>query len=89
MGRKTLAYAEHVIETGQSYTRTVKLAINQGLDMIGFTTLVRAVGEYFIRRAPTLQRRQPGTPQDGRFRGLTDRATRYLREDREKSQAGD
>ena len=86
--KETLAYAERVIETGLFYNRTVKFAINQTLDMMGFTASVRAVGEYFIRRDPTLERRQPGTPLlDGRFRGLTDRAMRYLREDRGKPDA--
>lgn len=88
--KETLAYAARVNETGLFYTRTVKFAINQTLDMMGFTTSVRAVGEYFIRRDPTQERRQPGTPAiDARFRGLTDRAVRYLREDRGKSQAAD
>jgi enoyl-CoA hydratase len=83
--KETLAYAARVNETGQFYTRTVKFAINQTLDMMGFTTSVRAVGEYFIRQDPTQQARQPGTPDiDQRFRGLTSRAIRYLREDREK-----
>lgn len=81
--RETLAYAARVNETGQFYTRTVKFAINQTLDMMGFTASVRAVGEYFIRRDPAQQPRPAGTaPPDGPFRNLTARAMRYLREDR-------
>jgi len=88
--KETLAYAARVNETGLFYTRTVKFAVNQTLDMMGFTTSVRAVGEYFIRQDPTQQSRQPGTPAiDQRFRGLTDRAMRYLQEDRKKSGASD
>ena len=88
--KETLAYAARVNETGLFYTRTVKFAVNQTLDMMGFTTSVRSVGEYFIRQDPTQQSRQPGTPAtDQRFRGLTDRAMRYLQEDRKKSGASD
>lgn len=88
--KETLAYAARVNETGLFYTRTVKFAINQTLDMMGFTTSVRAVGEYFIRQDPAQQPRQPGTtPLDGRFRNLTDRAMRYLHEDRKKTEFSD
>jgi len=87
---ETLAYAKRVVETGQFYNRTVKFAINQTLDMMGFTTSVRAVGEYFIRRDPTREVRQAGTrPSDDRFRNLTAIAMEHLREDREKAESKD
>lgn len=88
--KETLKYAARVNETGQFYNRTVKFAINQTLDVMGFTTSVRAVGEYFIRRDPTQQPRQPGTPPlDDRFRSLAAEAMKYLREDQEKSNTQD
>lgn len=85
--KKTLTYAARVNATGQFYNRTVKFAINQTLDMMGFSTSVRAVGEYFIRADPTQSqgRQTAGTPHEGRFRSLTARAMKYLREDRMKS----
>jgi len=86
--KETLAYAARVVGTGQFYNRTVKFAINQTLDMMGFSTSVRAVGEYFIRTDPTQQARQPGTPPiNARFRNLTTRAMQHLQEDRQKSDA--
>jgi len=88
--KETLKYAARVIETGQFYNRTVKFAINKTLDVMGFTASVRAVGEYFIRRDPTQQPRQPGTPPlDDRFRNLAAEAMKYLREDQEKSNTQD
>ena len=88
--KETLAYAKRVVETGQFYNRTIKFAINQALDMMGFTASVRAVGEYFIRRDPTQEARQAGTrPLDDRFRNLTTTAMEHLREDREKAESKD
>ena len=85
--KETLAYAARVVETGQFYNRTVKFAINQTLDMMGFSTSVRAVGEYFIRQPAAPSRAEAsGTPQEGRFRNLTTRAMQHLEEDRKKAQ---
>ena len=84
--KETLKYASRVVETGRFYCRTVKFAINQTLDMQGFSTSVRAVGEYFIRTDPTQPPAQgvPGARPDSRFRGLSTRAMQYLREDQGK-----
>ncbi|MDP2920629.1 MAG: enoyl-CoA hydratase-related protein [Dehalococcoidia bacterium] len=85
--KETLAYAARVIETGQFYTRTVKFAINQTMDMMGFSTSVRAVGEYFLRGTDSTSspgRQTAGTPQEGRFRNLTGRVMKYLQEDGKK-----
>jgi len=82
--KETLAYAARVVETGQFYNRTVKFAINQTLDMMGFSTSVRAVGEYFIRQPGPSRAEASGTPQEGRFRNLTTQAMQHLEEDRKK-----
>jgi len=84
--KETLAYAARVVETGQFYNRTVKFAINQTLDMSGFSTSVRAVGEYFIRQPGPSRAEASGTPQEGRFRNLTTTAMKHLEEDLKKSQ---
>jgi enoyl-CoA hydratase/carnithine racemase len=85
--KETLTYAERVIDTGQFYTRTTKFAINQTMDMMGFSTSVRAVGEYFLRGTDTSTsqgRQTAGTPQEGRFRNLSARVMKYLQEDSKK-----
>lgn len=84
---ETLAYAARVVGTGQFYTRTVKFAINQAQDMSGFSTSVRAVGEYFIRTDPTAAPAGgvPGARPQGRFRSLSARVMQHLKEDREKA----
>jgi len=81
--KETLLYAKRVVESGQFYNRTVKNAINQSQDMVGFSTFTRAVGDYFIRNDPTPRPAQPtgGDPTQGRFRGLASRAQQYLKED--------
>ncbi len=84
--KETLAYAGRVAEHDPFTTRTVKFQINQTLDNMGFSSSVRAAGEYFLQRG-RVQPRVTGTspaPHQGRFRGLTERAMRYLREDTEK-----
>jgi len=85
--KETLAYAERVVETGQFYNRTVKFHVNQTLDMMGFSTSVRAVGEYFLRAPGPSRAETSGTPQQGRFRNLTTTAMKHLEEDRKKAQA--
>lgn len=84
--KETLAYAARVVETGQFYNRTVKFAINQTLDMSGFSTSVRAVGEYFIHQPGPSRAEASGTPQEGRFRNLTTTAMKHLEEDWKKAQ---
>lgn len=83
--RETLKYAARVVESGQFYCRTVKFVVNQTMDMQGFSTSVRAVGEYFIRTDPTRPPAEgvPGARPNSRFRGLSSRAAQYLKEDRE------
>jgi enoyl-CoA hydratase/carnithine racemase len=85
--KETLKYAGRVVETGQFYCRNVKFAINQAQDMSGFSTSVRAVGEYFTRSDPAQAAAggEPGARPQGRFRGLSARAIQYLEEDRGKN----
>jgi enoyl-CoA hydratase len=91
--QETLAYARRVCKQSPFTNRTVKFAINQALDNMGFSTSVRAVGESFVR-ASSQQARPAGVdaetrpaPQEGRFRNLIATAMDHLREDREKAQS--
>ncbi len=78
----TLKYAARVVDSGQFYNRTVKNSINEAQDMSGFSTYTRAVGDYFIRNDPTPAPQAPGAdPTQGRFRSLSARAQKYLKED--------
>jgi enoyl-CoA hydratase len=91
----TLKYAGRVAEHSPFSLRTIKFAINQTLDQMGFSASVRALGGEFHAMAPprqpsapapvlSAQPLPPGTPaprQDPRFRGLVGRAMQYLRED--------
>ena len=84
--KETLAYAGRVAEHDPFTTRTVKFQINQTLDNMGFSASVRAAGEYFLQRGrvqPRVTEHSPA-PHQGRFRGLTERAMRYLKEDTDK-----
>lgn len=82
---ETLKYAQRVVSSGQFYCRTVKFVINQTTDMQGFSTSVKAVGEYFIRTDPTQPPTGgvPGARPNSRFRGLSSRAAKYLKEDQQ------
>jgi enoyl-CoA hydratase len=91
---ETMRYAARVAE-GSSYThRTIKFAINQTLDMMGFTTSVRSLSPDFhrmgeqeqaARRAAEARRHEQGEAETGerggRFRSQVGRALEYLRED--------
>jgi enoyl-CoA hydratase len=80
---QTLRYASRVAENHPFTTRTVKFAINQTLDLMGFTSSVRALSPEFHnmgRRQPT-PREGPQAPREGRFRSQVGRAMQYLRED--------
>ncbi len=81
---ETMKYANRVAENDPFTTRTIKLAINQTMDGMGFTQSVRAVGASFTRRpAPRAQAPQePRPPLDGNMRRQVSRAMSYLREDR-------
>jgi enoyl-CoA hydratase len=98
--RETLSYAERVCKQSPFTNRTVKFAINQSLDNMGFSTSVRAVGESFIRSSGAI----PGPQQSdtdaaraaettpaarpssgqGRFRNLISVAMEHLRQDQQK-----
>ncbi len=80
---ETLKYAIRVAEHDPFTVRTVKFAINQALDGMGFTQSEQAVGAAFLRRPATGDGRQaPGSGQDVEsFRNQVARAVRYLRED--------
>ncbi|MEJ2131067.1 MAG: enoyl-CoA hydratase-related protein [Gammaproteobacteria bacterium] len=80
---ETLRYAERVAEQDEFSNRTVKFAINQTLDNMGFTTSVRAVGASFLQR-PGGRREAGAPPPEGRFRGKVRQAMEYLRADRGK-----
>lgn len=72
-------------ENEPQHNRTVKFAINQTLDMMGFSTSVRALSPGFdtqIRRPRSTTPADGGPPPpDPRFRGRVQRARGYLRED--------
>jgi len=81
---ETLKYAGRVAEHDPFTTRTVKLAINQTMDGMGFTQSVRAVGASFVRRPPAPPRAEgsPPAPRDERpMRSQVRRALDYLQED--------
>jgi enoyl-CoA hydratase len=89
--RETLKYAARVAEGSSAGHRTVKFAINQTMDMMGFTTSVRSVHTDFHRMEGPRPRDQEGeTPAPpapepaqppGRFRNQVARAMQYQRED--------
>lgn len=87
--KETLKYAGRVAENNPFTTRTVKFAINQTLDMMGFTTSVRQVSPDFFRmggeRRPRESAERPPAPprrgdREGRFRSQVSRALDYLHE---------
>ncbi len=77
---ETLKYAKRVAEHDPFTLRTIKFAINQTLDGMGFTPSVRAIGAGFLRRPPA--REGSDEPPSESFRDQVQRAMRYLREDR-------
>lgn len=86
--KETLRYASRVAESNPLMNRTIKFAINQALDLMGFTPSVRSLSPEFHRmgapsRRPQEQRPEPGptAPQEGRFRNQVGRAMEYLSED--------
>ena len=87
--RETLKHANRVAEHDPFTIRTIKFAINQAMDGMGFTQSVRSVGSSFLRR-PAEPRAQetpppPASPREGAFRNQVARAIRYLREDGKKT----
>ena len=84
---ETLKYASRVAENSEFLNRTVKFGINQTLDMMGFTTSVRALRPNFFadRTLPPAGERRgdsvPAGPDRGRFRSQVQRAVQYARED--------
>jgi enoyl-CoA hydratase len=88
--RQTLDYARRVCKQSPFTNRTVKFAINQSLDNMGFSTSVRAVGESFISPSGPVARVEgdrseaPAAPRQGRFRNLISVALEHLKEDQTK-----
>lgn len=86
--RETLKYAARVAESSPVLNRTIKFAINQTMDMMGFSTSVKALSPDFHRMEAPRRREDAGTqtpaqsgPSQGRFRDQVARAREYLRED--------
>ncbi len=82
--RETLAYAARVAENSASANRMIKFAINQTLDLMGFTSSVRALSpdlHNMGRGRAERHEEQTGPPREGRFRGQVSRVMRYLQED--------
>lgn len=83
--RETLKYAGRVAEGSPYLHRTIKFAINQTQDGMGFTNSVRNAAPSFHNMRPPrpAPADRPRSTQDPRFRGQVARALDYLREDRE------
>jgi enoyl-CoA hydratase/carnithine racemase len=80
--KETLKYARRVAEHDPFTIRTIKLAINQTTDGMGFTQSVRAVGASFIRRPAQAAAARPADPRQAPMRSQIARAMQYLQEDR-------
>jgi enoyl-CoA hydratase len=82
---QALTYAGRVAENEPQLNRTIKFAINQTLDLMGFSASVRALSPGFdtqINRERSTAPEDGGPPpQDPRFRGRVRRARGYLQED--------
>jgi enoyl-CoA hydratase len=87
---ETLKYAHRVTESDPNGNRAVKFAVNQALDMMGFSTSVRALSPGFATQINRPRSTMPadGAPpaRDPRFRGQAERALEYWREDRQSGQ---
>ncbi|HEX5291861.1 MAG TPA: enoyl-CoA hydratase-related protein [Streptosporangiaceae bacterium] len=83
---EALRYAGRVAENEPQLNRTIKFAINQTLDLMGFSSSVRALSPGFdtqINRERSTAPADGGPPpRDPRFRGRVQRARGYLEEDR-------
>jgi enoyl-CoA hydratase len=84
--KETLRYAGRVAQSDPFSLRTTKFSINQTLDLMGFSTSVRAVSPGFLNRGGRSRREeaagepQPSSPLPNRVQ----KALEYLREDRDK-----
>jgi enoyl-CoA hydratase/carnithine racemase len=82
---EAMQYAGRVAENEPQLNRTIKFAINQTLDQMGFSASVRALSPGFdtqiLRERSTAPADGGPPPRDPRFRGRVDRARGYLRED--------
>jgi 1,4-dihydroxy-2-naphthoyl-CoA synthase len=81
---ETLKYASRVAEGNPYLHRTIKHAINQTLDGMGFSASVTATNPTFHNmRLPKPGGERPAPAQrDPRFRSQVGRALEYVREDR-------
>ena len=91
--RETLKYASRVADGDPYLHRTIKHAINQTLDGMGFSASVTATSTGFHNMRfprPGTERPAAAPQRDPRFRGHVGRALEYLREDAaEQSSRGD
>jgi enoyl-CoA hydratase len=82
---EALKYAGRVAANPPQLNRTVKFAINQTLDLMGFSASVRSLSPGFdaqVARPRSVTPADGGPPPaDPRFRGQVRRAREYLRED--------
>ena len=83
---EVLKFADRVAENQPQMNRTIKFAVNQTLDMMGFSTSVRALSPGFdtqIHRPRSTMGAEGSAepPKDPRFRSRVGRARRYLEED--------
>jgi enoyl-CoA hydratase len=82
---EAMTYAGRVAENEPQANRTIKFAINQTLDQMGFSTSVRALSPGFdtqINRERSTAPADGGPPpRDPRFRDRVRRARGYLQED--------
>jgi enoyl-CoA hydratase len=88
---ETIRYAARVAENDPALNRSIKFAVNQTLDLMGFTASVRSMSPEF---ATTIHRSRVTTPEGGRpprdprFRGRVQRALSYLQEDAARREPG-
>ena len=82
---EVMKFADRVAENQPQMNRTIKFAVNQTLDMMGFSTSVRALSPGFdtqiLRQRSTMGADAAEPPRDPRFRSRVGRARRYLEED--------
>lgn len=82
---EVLKFAGRVAQNAPQLNRTIKFAINQTLDLMGFSASVRALSPGFDTQVSRPRSTSPADggppPKDPRFRDQVRRARDYLRED--------
>lgn len=83
-----LTFAGRVADNGPELNRTIKFAVNQTLDLMGFAASVRALSPAFDTQIARPRSTSPADgrppPQDPIFRNRVRRARGYLQQDRRK-----